>query len=128
MLAGPARFDIFAIVIGALDKQKYRSQKQENWPKIPVATSKVNPEQPSAPILGCLLVAACGRPNREMQMMSHFVKENLRNLLVTKILEADQSPRGAGQYVIGDQLNPRGLPTPFLMVKATASITIVSRP
>jgi len=65
-LAGPASFDIFAIVIGALDKQKDRSQKQENWPKIPVATSKVNPEQPSAPILGCLLVAACGRPNREM--------------------------------------------------------------
>jgi hypothetical protein len=86
LLAGPTSFDIFAIVIGALDKENDRSQKQENWPKIPVATSKVNPEQSFAPILG-RLIAACGRPNREMQMMSHFVIENLRNLLVTKILE-----------------------------------------
>ena len=110
LLAGPASFDIFAIVLGALDKQNDRLQKQENWPKIPVATSKVNPEQPSAPILGSLLVATCGRPNREMQMMSHFVIENpVPNLAADgdNLIINQGDAHCALSKPISDSMNPR---------------------
>jgi hypothetical protein len=61
-----------------------------------------------------------------MQMMPDLVKKDLCNLRVTKESKMHQKGRGAsGNDVVRDELYPCRFTLPFVMVEATARLTIV---